>query len=967
MILLDLSQTVVAVVFQNFKSGYDPAWAKTMFYRTVNSYVRHFGEEFGQLVVAADMRSVDNWRKNKYSFYKGTRAKRDQDPKTAQQWATIYEFNDSIVEEIKTNARWPVIQQAGAEADDIIAVLTRHYSATEPVLIISSDDDFAQLHENENVAQWVAVHKRWKEVHDPQEALRLKILRGDRGDGIPNILSPVNAFMDGIKQSKITESIIQEWMCSPEAMLTRYKDRIAQNTELIDFNHIPKDIQRKIMSQVTTEQEPEHDVFYPPKNSYRRRITPVRDYKSQAALFLHINSGKPVQECMDFVQQGLAGGFEHCGIRNPMVKYLERGENGDRQEMVVPLTGYLRDSVSNREIIAPTLTTYLHPDVKESVLSGYVDYNISVRSKAKKEMFSARAAGDHEKDVFSNAEQRTKKTANNSISGAHVSASQPLANKSAHSTLTSNCRLTSTYGSANNERILAGIRHYWSAEVVMNNITSIIAGTDEADFKAMVDKYGLKYPDADEVFACIMRSANQYWDNKVKEREIMDYIRNLTPIQCAMVMYTGDLYHVLVHNEGFMRKFLGDLSKKVTGEIDNEVEVMKAITPDLQVMVYQINSADTVKKDTKYEKHKGEQWLKNAALTALNIQQVLHAHRDFIRLILVSNNLPPTIAYFPQSIRHVAITGDTDSTIFTVKDWVYWYYGQGAKFEEKTVGMASTMVFLASQSIVHVLATMSINAGIPEKHMYRIAMKNEFFFPFFAPTMASKHYNAAISCQEGLVFDHLEREIKGVHLKNSNTPKAIMKKAEDMMIHIQDTALAGEKIVLFDILKQIADVERTVFEGIRQGEDAYFRRAQIKQPNSYKKEKEQSPYFQHLLWNEVFGIKYGEMVEPPYDCIRVALDINNKSDFTRWMNSIEDKDFVKRLQDCLIKYNKKEISSILVPKDIVREKGLPAELLHVVDSRSIVGNICNVFYLILDTLGYGFVDEKRIRLISDFY
>jgi multisubunit Na+/H+ antiporter MnhG subunit len=164
-----------------------------------------------------------------------------------------------------------------------------------------------------------------------------------------------------------------------------------------------------------------------------------------------------------------------------------------------------------------------------------------------------------------------------------------------------------------------------------------------------------------------------------------------------------------------------------------------------------------------------------------------------IRGLWVTQNVPASLSHFPDSVRRAAITSDTDSTIFTVQDWVIWHQGR-VTFNEMGNAVAAVMIFLAAQSITHVLARMSANFGIEEKRLYQIAMKNEFKFDVFVPTDVAKHYFAYISAQEGNLFAKYEKEIKGVHLKSSNAPKAVMKEAEKMMIHIMETVLAEKKI-----------------------------------------------------------------------------------------------------------------------------------------------------------------------------
>jgi hypothetical protein len=277
------------------------------------------------------------------------------------------------------------------------------------------------------------------------------------------------------------------------------------------------------------------------------------------------------------------------------------------------------------------------------------------------------------------------------------------------------------------------------------------------------------------------------------------------------------------------------------------------------------------------------------------------------------------------------------------------------------------MTFLASQSIIHILAKMSINNGIDKSLMNSIAMKNEYYFPVFIPTQVNKHYFASIAFREGNVFDVVKREIKGVHLKNSNSPKFIINAAKSMMNDIMDTVMSGKKISMVEYLKRVADIERSIYSGIAKGDKTFFRAGVIKTPDSYNSEKERSPYYHHMLWNTVFASKYGTIAEPPYDIISINTVLENTSSVTNFINSLEDKKLAARLAAFLTTHEKKRLPTILLPAPIITVHGIPKEIQNIIDSRSIVVNLCKIFYLILETLGFNILNKNSTSLLSDFY
>lgn len=704
--------------------------------------------------------------------------------------------------------------------------------------------------------------------------------------------------------------------------------------------------------------------FVLPVSEYKRDINVLNHYLDQASEYLSLMTDTPREEALNFIKSNLkpGGQFE---FKDPKVTYLRRKDNGDREKMETTLSQYLAEAVKEKELIAPTFTIYVPPHKKKSLLVDFIDDNIAARSKAKKEMFAAEGAGNKFLQELKKNEQQNKKLRNNACSGAHVSNSTPLYNKTAHSTLTSNCRSTSGYGNANNEKFLCGNRHYWSPDIVRNNIISIIKNSDfEAIEKVMV-KYGIRYPSVEDTVQCIKFSSQQYWWSEFEEGRIQKLVEKLSPIQRAAFVYTGDLYHLRKLNEDIVRSFITQLSTKIDVEHPNAEAVLKAAPESYRFLAVQI-CAD-IMKGKKLDKIVGTPEYRIVASTTQNIVDVMQSHIDLIRAFWVTPNVPASLAVFPSSIRHAAITSDTDSTIFTVQDWVLWSEGR-MSFDSHGVSVGATMVFLASEAITHVLARMSANFGIEEKRLFQIAMKNEYYFPVFIPTQVAKHYYASMSCQEGFIKPEIEREVKGVHLKSSNAPRKIIAEAKSMMNFIMDTVMAEKKISIRQILKRVAKTECEVEKAVRSGSYEYFRRIMVKAASTYKEGDQNSNYKNYTLWRDTFGHKYNYAEEPPYVCLKLSVDLSSRAKTLDWLQKVGDPEFENRVLQWMEKNNKKDLGSqILVPEQFIQTKGIPDVLLPVMGVRKMILDSSKIFYIILESLGIYMLNKRMTRLVSDYH
>lgn len=251
LMLIDLNQVLISNLMQHLKQVAKPeemneGLIRHMCINTIRANVRQFKSKYPNVVLCCDSRHY--WRRDAFPFYKLQR-KQDR-ANSGLDWHMIFETLNKLRDELKENFPYKVLDVDGAEADDVIAVLTARQSAASPVLILSSDKDFGQLQKYKNVTQYSPIMKRFIQIDDPTTFIREHVLRGDKGDGVPNFLSPDNTFAAGERQKTLNSKKMQEWLtqgvdefCTTDAMLRGYK----RNQMLVDFDYIPPDIQTRIV------------------------------------------------------------------------------------------------------------------------------------------------------------------------------------------------------------------------------------------------------------------------------------------------------------------------------------------------------------------------------------------------------------------------------------------------------------------------------------------------------------------------------------------------------------------------------------------------------------------------------------------------------------------------------------------------------------------------------------------------
>lgn len=249
MILIDFSQIMYAAVLQHLATDKTAVLSvdliRHMALNSLRFNVKKFKSTYGEVVIALDDKHY--WRREVFPHYKASRKKtRDA---SAFNWPEIFTCMDTLKNELRTHAPYKVIQVPGAEADDIIGHLSQVYGPSQKIMVLSGDKDFVQLQTNKNVHQWSPLLK--KEISDEFPALSLKqhIIRGDSGDGVPNILSPDDVFVSGGRQKPIMEKKLIDWLnkkpedfCTSGDMLRNFR----RNEMLIDLKNIPATLRQLI-------------------------------------------------------------------------------------------------------------------------------------------------------------------------------------------------------------------------------------------------------------------------------------------------------------------------------------------------------------------------------------------------------------------------------------------------------------------------------------------------------------------------------------------------------------------------------------------------------------------------------------------------------------------------------------------------------------------------------------------------
>ena len=256
MIIVDINQIMISnlMVQINGRNAVELSedLVRHMVLNSLRGHNKKFRKEYGEMVIACDSKNV--WRREIFPNYKaGRKATRE---KSQHDWDAIFSMLHTIKDEIRSFLPYKVIELETAEADDIIATLVKRTqnevgpNHKKKILILSGDKDFIQLH-GPNVKQYNPVLNKFVgKGEDPVIYIKEHILKGDRSDGIPNVLSDDNVFIEGRRQRPLSKKKIESWVNEVFMTFTEEEQKnYNRNRKLIDLNCIPQELEDKINNE----------------------------------------------------------------------------------------------------------------------------------------------------------------------------------------------------------------------------------------------------------------------------------------------------------------------------------------------------------------------------------------------------------------------------------------------------------------------------------------------------------------------------------------------------------------------------------------------------------------------------------------------------------------------------------------------------------------------------------------------
>jgi 5'-3' exonuclease len=252
MIIIDYNAIAIAnIVVQKIEINEE--MIRHMILNSIRMYNVKFRKQYGQMVIANDS---SNWRREIFPQYKFKR--RDNREESPLDWTEIFRIINKIFDDLGEHFPYKTVRVQRCEADDVIAALVDHtqeFGNSEDVMIVSSDKDFIQLHRYNNVRQFSPMTKKFIQDKNPRRYLFDQILKGDSTDGVPNIFSPDNTFVDKIRQTPMTQKKMDMFFENADKLQDVMDSEVyrnyCRNKKMVDLGEAPVELKLEIIDMYT--------------------------------------------------------------------------------------------------------------------------------------------------------------------------------------------------------------------------------------------------------------------------------------------------------------------------------------------------------------------------------------------------------------------------------------------------------------------------------------------------------------------------------------------------------------------------------------------------------------------------------------------------------------------------------------------------------------------------------------------
>jgi len=618
-------------------------------------------------------------------------------------------------------------------------------------------------------------------------------------------------------------------------------------------------------------------------------------------------------------------------------------------------------------LISPSGSVYMQPEKKLGTTINMIIDRLAQRKFHKKEMLKAKAAGDKTNEMRHYYAQTLIKINVNSLPGNYGSPYSIFYNKPNYNAITSSGRALIGYANSMIEAVLGGNFAWFSiAELTMHLVSHLSKGIDSARVADVMNRYGLKWVTKDDLLNFYKETMRRYRIWKDEEfAQPSRIISSLTNEEVQFFWYFQNLRHVIMGNEEIFRKYFDnmfDVSKVQFRDDVNPDDLFKldgALVIFINVAFHEhVDPGDSEIQVYDLPKKRPDLAKKFICITQY-VKERLDKFVDIMDLFINTPLNRARVVTRKHMLRNSAVISDTDSVIFTVKDWVAWYTGNVYDISPKAYQISCCMVYWITEAVAHGLYLYSVAHGARGKFAKVMAMKNEFLYPSLILANAKKHYAGIVKVQEGVILPKADIDIKGVQFKGSDICKEATTFAQDFFEELLIDQYNHGRVSAHKYIQKVCAFEDKIRADIKAGRTTWYESLSIKQKEDYDTPMSSNWYY-YYAWQEIFAGTYGDINIP---LKTPAIPICRPThEYFQWLEK-ENPTICANFKRFL-EINKRPPSKLVVNP---AQETVPKELIPLIKVTKTIHHNVKPCHLLLEQIGISVGFQDSHLLFTDVY
>ena len=677
----------------------------------------------------------------------------------------------------------------------------------------------------------------------------------------------------------------------------------------------------------------------------------------------------------------------------PKIKTIKMDRPGYETVKEISFQEFVKATKNN--IVCPNGRIYVNPKFRPARIRQYIKDLLLRRKFHKNKMFTHQQKEEYEQAAMEKSnESRIKIDANTITGGAKNSPYSCFYDKAGFNAVTSVARLMIKTNYSILEQVFGGNYYFKDInELIHNIILRCRYCPDKVVLNKLVTKYNLYVPNRKDLldryqffmnlyevgpsyleketitnyksiipfttFDILREKSNIFTSEEkiVNLKIINDLLNNLEDHEILFLFYVNNLRELFWKNSDTFKPILTRMSNNLENNLGNDFAISDifkldgTITPIVSTFFANIVKGEEVAEIVKKDEDLGKKFSNYTHFLFDHIKELDDLFNVFIR----TNITMSRTSIKENMFRNTTLGSDTDSVIYTLKDWLKWYKGDYFNEDEDADTFLAIIGYFVSKTAEHNMLLFSEHLGSEDEDRYILKMKGEYDFNSMVFYLIKKHYTGVMTIQEGRVLPKIKLDIKGIGLRNSAIPKLVADKLKETTIETQQQQTASKYI------KEVTQLEKEMAIDLKKGSTQFLKSISVKNKETYANS-DSSAYLYLDMWNKTFGDKYGYLKTPVKCPLVFLLSINE--DNLSYVKKI-DIDIYNRLKEFKSRFPKRDLTNIVINPLL---KKVPEELIALMDIRKQVFTNIRPMYLTLESFGIFMMhSQKKKLLLSDYY